>query len=223
MNWVQLAGRFHEMGNSSNSARHTDTRTMLPAAVVLSACNILAFRNDVCHQTGKCFLHQHSSDVHTLCNSSIQLGELWQPASTPCGVNQTSSLSPPPEGTSTYTPFSPWPSDCGTVCPRRRPMLTHSQHSAPWMAGFGPLGGTIRLVREAGGRSAAVTQSEFNSNPKTGFDPLAGQGEFVFFLCPSELNLVQTCFFLPDPSSCVRHAPKFLRTLNILYPFVVKE
>ena len=184
MNWVQLASRFHEMGNLSNSARHTDTRTMLPAAVVLSACNILAFRNDVCHQTGKCFLHQHSSDVHTLCNSSIQLGELCQPATAPCGVNQTSSLSPPPQGTSTYTPFSPWPSDCGTVCPRRRPMLTHSQHSAlGWLPLAHSVAPSVWCVRREDVAQRLHSQNSIQIR-RQGSIPWRGRVNLVFFYVP---------------------------------------
>ena len=56
---------------------------------------------------------------------------------------------------------------------------------------------------------------EFKSEDP-GFDPLAGQGERQFFY-PSESNLV------PDPPSCARYTVKFVRTLKIPYPSVIKE
>ena len=46
-----------------------------------------------------------------------------------------------------------------------------------------------------------------------GFDLLAGQGG---------VQLCRLCF-IPDPLSCVRHGPKFVHTLKIPYPSVVKE
>ena len=54
-----------------------------------------------------------------------------------------------------------------------------------------------------------------------GIDPMADQGEAQFF-CPSESTLVQIGLRLTPPSS-IRHALKFVRTLKIPYPSVVKE
>ena len=61
---------------------------------------------------------------------------------------------------------------------------------------------------------------------KSGFDPLAVQGEGQLF-DPSETTLVQTCLCptpdSPPPPSCGLHAPTFVRTLKIPYPFWRKE
>ena len=57
-----------------------------------------------------------------------------------------------------------------------------------------------------------------NSNLQT----LAGQGQGQV-LCFSESTLVQSCLCLTRPPSCARHEPKFVRTLKIPYPSVVKE
>ena len=53
------------------------------------------------------------------------------------------------------------------------------------------------------------------------FDPLAEQGEEQFFL----YLRVNSCadLFVPDPPSCVWHAPKCVHTLKIPYSYVVKE
>ena len=62
-------------------------------------------------------------------------------------------------------------------------------------------------------------ESEFKSKD-LGFDPLAGQGEEQVFFCPSESTCADV--FVPDPASCVQHAPKFVCPLKILYSSVVK-
>ena len=64
-----------------------------------------------------------------------------------------------------------------------------------------------------------VRESEFKSEDP-GFDPLAEQGERHVF-CPSESTLVQTCYQTPIPFVCM--APKFVRTLKIQYPSVIKK
>ena len=64
-----------------------------------------------------------------------------------------------------------------------------------------------------------VRTLEFKSEDPE-FDPVAGQGVGQF------LSLqVNSCadFFVPDPPSCLWHAPTFVRTLKIPYPSVVKE
>ena len=57
----------------------------------------------------------------------------------------------------------------------------------------------------------------------SGFDPLAGQGEGQCVWCvpPSQVFLTQT-LFVPETPSRVGHAPKFVRTLKIPYPSIVK-
>ena len=71
------------------------------------------------------------------------------------------------------------------------------------------------------GRGSVVRESEFKSEDP-GFNPLVGQGEVQFFW-PCESTVVQISLCLHDPPSCVRHAPKFVRTLKIPYPPVVKN
>ena len=60
-----------------------------------------------------------------------------------------------------------------------------------------------------------VRGSEFKSEDP-GFD-LVGQGEGQFF-CPSDSTHAD--LRVPDPPSCLRHAPKFVRMLKIAYPSV---
>ena len=67
---------------------------------------------------------------------------------------------------------------------------------------------TFVVFRFNGGRSSVVRVSEFYSEDP-GFDHEAGQGEGQFF-CLSQSTLVHIC--VPDPTSCVRHAPKFVCT-----------
>ena len=66
---------------------------------------------------------------------------------------------------------------------------------------------TYKLNCTNRGRSSVVSASE-----DPGFEPLAGQGEeqVGFFMSPR----VNCCpyLFVPDPHSCVRHAPNFVRT-----------
>ena len=67
--------------------------------------------------------------------------------------------------------------------------------------------------------SSVVRTLEFKSEDPE-FDPVAGQGVGQF------LSLqVNSCadFFVSDPPSCLWHAPKFVCTLKIPYPSVVKE
>ena len=80
-----------------------------------------------------------------------------------------------------------------------------------------------------GGELGGYRASEFKSED-LGFDPLAGQGGTVSFsVLPSQLlcRLVCVCFPPPPPPpsspSCVRPAPKFVRTLKIQYSSVVKQ
>ena len=74
-------------------------------------------------------------------------------------------------------------------------------------------------VQKDGGRRSVIRESELKSEDR-GFDPLADQDE-KHFLCPSESTLVHTCLDLTPLR--VRHSPKFVRTLKIPYPYVVKE
>ena len=67
--------------------------------------------------------------------------------------------------------------------------------------------------------SSMVSESEFNSEDPPGFDPLAGQGERVFL----SLRVNSHADFCVPPPSCVQHATKFVRSLKISYPSVVKE
>ena len=60
-----------------------------------------------------------------------------------------------------------------------------------------------------------VSESEFKSEDP-GFGPLVGQGEKGVFFNYSESTLVH--LFVPDHPTCVRHAPKFVRTLKIPNP-----
>ena len=80
--------------------------------------------------------------------------------------------------------------------------------------------GAIFRLLHGGCTSSVVRESEFKSEDP-GFNPLAGQGEGQVFLSLR----VDSCadLFVPDLPSCVWHAPKFMRTLKILYPSVVKS
>ena len=96
------------------------------------------------------------------------------------------------------------------------------------------VGGDCRLVLPliAGGEGCSsvvsgnivVTALEFKAEDP-GFDPQAGQCGTTVFLSLR----VNSCadLFVPDPPPffkiCVWHTPKFVRTLKIPYPSVVKE
>ena len=67
-----------------------------------------------------------------------------------------------------------------------------------------------------------VRESEFKSEDP-GFDPLAGLGNKQVCFLSLRVKLSCADLFVSHPPSCVRHAPKFVRTLKILYPSVVKE
>ena len=89
------------------------------------------------------------------------------------------------------------------------------------VVGVRSVGGAARLSRlgfvgkATGDVGSVVRESELKyENP--GFGPLAGQGREQSS-CPPESTLV------PDSPSCVRYAPKCVRTLNTLYPSVIKE
>ena len=77
------------------------------------------------------------------------------------------------------------------------------------------------IVSIDGGRGSVVRELEFKSeNP--GFDPLVerGEGQWVFL----SLRFISCAdLFVPDHLSCVRLAPKLVRTFKIPYPSVVKE
>ena len=63
-----------------------------------------------------------------------------------------------------------------------------------------------------------------NSNPKTlGSIPWRGRVRERVFSRPSESTLERFVCAWPPGLSCVRHAPKFVRTLKIPYPSFVKE
>ena len=66
-----------------------------------------------------------------------------------------------------------------------------------------------------------VRASEFKYQ-ETGFDPLVGQNERQVFFHFLRVNS-RADVFVPDPPSCVGHAPKCARMLKILYPSVVEE
>ena len=77
---------------------------------------------------------------------------------------------------------------------------------------------SVRLTGDV--RSSVVRTSEYESEDP-GFHPVAGRRVKAIVMS----FRVNSCadLFVTDLPSCVRHAPKFVRTLKIPYPSVVKE
>ena len=67
-----------------------------------------------------------------------------------------------------------------------------------------------------------VSASEFKSEDP-GFDPLAEQGDELVFSVPSSQLLCRLVYASPPFVCTARQALKFVRTLKILCPSVVKE
>ena len=74
-----------------------------------------------------------------------------------------------------------------------------------------------RPAGTAGGRGSVVRASAFKSHDP-GCHPLSGAGRGTVFVLSLIVNSLCTLVY-----ACVRNAPKFVRTLTIPYPSVVKE
>ena len=133
-----------------------------------------------------------------------QVGTPWRGGRGGGQINPPPPPPPPNTHNKHETSFSPYPG----------PLLLKVIFFSP----FFKIGPAVTFVSQWLERQTSEPSDFWPKDP--GFGLLAGRGAGHFFCL-----FGSTCedLFVPDPLSCARHAPRFVCTLKIPYPSVVKE